>query len=501
MKKFMNSGLFSLISVFLLTLVSCDSIEDKNTGSDVAAVEPVKSSEFIVYSGHDIIGTTLGTRGANVNGNLWYQNWERPVNVTDAERAKVVEEFAKKREGVSNEYKVTWRNFWVHQVYKGEQTYIDGYNQNIGKGSDHMNHLQVFNNLKEEVISWWPYQSNIVEWEGQYEHINNFNSGDNQTVYTDDETKEQYIGTTLMVTMGTDGRNEQFAYHNSTDSKYHFEYIIIPGADIDPSLAGYYYVGFDFYAHGTDQYPANKNMDVERDWVFNDWIVRISPANIKNGTPEDPTLPKINPETTPQVDPVVVPTYGGEVEINLSVNDKKDADDYIATKLSIHVRDTTDVEIYIPVDAQYYCDADDMNIVLSHRQEVEMHSPMAEEIKYEVNGHEVRATVTFELGGIRIKTYGITADVLKYLREQYSDGITFEIWNYYNDNITREALKPMLDNTTVSFTAAPGRYVNAFAKLNDAKNAWDCVVTPPSEFVKNKENDGKYNYNVIYMKE
>lgn len=69
-----------------------------------------------------------------------------------------------------------------------------------------------------------------------------------------------------------------FAYHNSTDSKYHNEYIIIPGAEIDASLAGYYYVGFDFYAHGTDIYPANKNMDVERDWVFTDWIVRISPA-------------------------------------------------------------------------------------------------------------------------------------------------------------------------------------------------------------------------------
>ena len=100
----------------------------------------------------------------------------------------------------------------------------------------------------------------------------------------------------------------------------------------------------------------------------------------------------------------------------------------------------------------------------------------------------------------RFKTYGINADVLKYLREQYSDGITFEIWNYYNNSITREALKPMLDNTTISFTTDPGRYVNAFAKLNNIKNAWDCVVTPPSEFKVDKVNDGTYNYNVIYMK-
>jgi LysM repeat protein len=502
MRKTIDFWLFSLISVLSLTLVACDKIyTNESSIDDDTVVDPVKSSEFIVYSGHSVIGSTLGTRAANVNGNLWYQNWERPTNVNEivANETELVKNyFSTKRENVQNEYKVTWLNFWVQQVYKGQTSYTDGYNQNIGLGSNHMDHLQVFNNLKEEVISWWPYQSNIVEWEGQYEHINNFNSGDNQTIYTDDENGKQYIGTTLMTTMGTDGRNEQFAYHNSTDSKYHFEYIIIPGSEIDPSLDGFYYIGFDFYAHGTDVYPANKNMDVERDWVFDDWIIRISPANVKNGTAENPVLPKI--VDAPEVDPVVVPAYGGEVEVNLSVNDKKDVDDYIATKLGIHVRDTTDVEVYIPVDAQYYCDADDMNIVLSHRLEIEQHSPKAEEIVYEVNGNKVRATVTFELGGIRIKTYGINADVLKYLREQYSDGITFEIWNYYNNSITREALKPMLDNTTISFTTDPGRYVNAFAKLNNIKNAWDCVVTPPSEFKVDKVNDGTYNYNVIYMK-
>ena len=58
----------------------------------------------------------------------------------------------------------------------------------------------------------------------------------------------------------------------------------------------------------------------------------------------------------------------------------------------------------------------------------------------------------------------------------------------------------MLDNTTITFTTDPGRYVNAFAKLNSIKNAWDCVVTPPSEFKVDKVNDGTYNYNVIYMK-
>ena len=59
------------------------------------------------------------------------------------------------------------------------------------------------------------------------------------------------------------------------------EYIIIPGSKIDPSLAGFYYVGFDFYATHPEGQESNKNMDVERNWKFNDWIVRISPAEFK----------------------------------------------------------------------------------------------------------------------------------------------------------------------------------------------------------------------------
>ena len=36
------------------------------------------------------------------------------------------------------------------------------------------------------------------------------------------------------------------------------------------------YLGFDFYAQKRADQPADKNMDVERDWIFNDWIIKIS---------------------------------------------------------------------------------------------------------------------------------------------------------------------------------------------------------------------------------
>ena len=77
-----------------------------------------------------------------------------------------------------------------------------------------------------------------------------------------------------------------------------------------------------------------------------------------------------------------------------------------------------------------------------------------------------------------MKTQGVNKAVLKALREQYGDGITFEVWNYFKSEIaipgtenteafTREKLQPMLDKSTVSFTEAPGRYVNAFGALYD----------------------------------
>lgn len=489
-------------SLKLLTYVACSTLlscalgacsDDEKTITPAETFQLSQAPDFTVYSGSNLIGSTFGTRAANVNGNLWYQNWKRPTNITEEERQAVIEAFSQKREGAKNTLQVTWKNYWVQQVYKGESTYEDGYGQNIGVASDKMNHLQAFNNLKTEVISWWPYEESISVYDGQYEHVNNFNAGNNTTVYTDDETHEQFIGTTLMVNMGTDGRDEQFAYHNSIDSKYHYEYIIL-------EVNGGYYVGFDFFANGTEEYPANKNMDVERDWIFNDWIVKISPAQLKD---DDSTPEPLNVEPTGPVDPVDPGQLKGEVEVNLSMNAVRDVDDYITTKLSIHVRDTADVEVFIPVTPEYYCEADDMDIVLSHRLEVELHSPQAQYVTYDINGHTVTATVAFETGGIRVTTQGITAEVLKYLRDTYADGLTIEVWNYYNANAVaqgRDVLKQMLDQSTVTFTRDPDRYVNAFAKLGEGqRNELDCTVTPPAAW-SGTANDGTQNYNVIYTK-
>ena len=216
---------------------------------------------------------TASTRGHNVNRNEWGTGNGNgghvavPKNITDYEYSKVTAEFAKKREGVTNTININWTDFYVTQVHMGTTTYNDGNGNPIDKGgvgSAHMNQLMV---KKLD-------QNDAIGGEIAWEHVNDFNNGANTTVQERSDLPENIIGHTFMENSGT----FDFAYHNTVDSKYHNEYIIIPGADIDPLLAGYWYVGFDFYAtHPTGQ-EANKNMDVERDWVFDDWIVRIAPG-------------------------------------------------------------------------------------------------------------------------------------------------------------------------------------------------------------------------------
>ena len=204
------------------------------------------------------------TRAANVNGNLWYQDWSRPTNVTAEEIAWAKAEFGKvryNRPWVS----INWPNYWVQQVYKGEQQYWDWNGSNIGWGSNQMNNLHAFNSKSRTILNYWPLSYVFGE---AYEHINNFNSGNNTTTYTDDVTHQQYIGTTLMTDMATDGRTDQFVYYNSTDSKWHSEYIVL-------EHNGSYFIGFDFYANGP---WYNKNQNVDRDYKYDDWIIKITPA-------------------------------------------------------------------------------------------------------------------------------------------------------------------------------------------------------------------------------
>ena len=219
-----------------------------------------------------------------------------------------------------------------------------------------------------------------------------------------------------------------------------------------------YYLGFNYKT------KKSSGEELDGDGVYNDYVLKLTPA-------DDTTYG--NGTTTGTAS-----ANGGEVEVNLSVNAEKSEGDYIATKLSIHVRDTTDVEVYIPAPAEYYCAADDMNIVLSHQDDVEKYNYTANNtMTCVVDGQDIRLSVTYEMAGIRVTTSGINSSVLKYLRKTYGDGLTFEVWNYYKNSVTiggttsdvtRGMLKnKFLENSTVKFTEGTGRYINAFGAIKD----------------------------------
>lgn len=279
MKKYLITGAMALLAGFYLTSCTHDDIEysslyeektqsyDKVFKELYGSIDPNHDWGFKSL-GSAYSGTRALTRGEDINGNIWYQNWERPVNVTNQEMdpdGKVVRYFKQKRG--ENEITITWDNYWVQQVYKSNNPYTAVDNLNTYNASEKMNHLLCYDHSAA----------------GGYEHAYDFNAGDNTTTFTDQENGYVYIGTTLMKDMGSySGTNAQFGYHNSVDSKNHFEYFIVAGETIDPNdplLAGHYYVGFDFSCTG-----SNPNMQVERDHKYDDWIVRISPATRKTST-------------------------------------------------------------------------------------------------------------------------------------------------------------------------------------------------------------------------
>lgn len=238
-------------------------------------------------------GEVMGTRGGeDVNRNMWKSNgYKIPANITEAEWKAVVEEFSYPHYQAYNEVLVPWSDIFVQQVYKGEASYADAFNQSTSTASDKMNRLMVWDNSASE----WSKQ-----YDNSYIHVNDFNSGNQTTqVYADDDVNHEHpiIGITLM--KGLDPSNcptevvtlkdaqgntvtknwvKQFMYHNSQSSEYKATYIMkrVTWTEPDGTQKSGTYLGFDFMSDKPEGQPANLNMDVTRDWIFNDWIIKLS---------------------------------------------------------------------------------------------------------------------------------------------------------------------------------------------------------------------------------
>ena len=302
MKKYLMTGIAAIAMCAAFT--SCSHDVEPVSQEDLNQLEAQKivnkyNQAFLKYVGGNIAanqtwgfgGYDAVTRGEYANANLWYKDYEVPANVTDFERQKVTEYFTnnlfENQRRINN---VDFTDFFIYQVYKGTETYTNGYGSTGQGGSNKMNHLQTYvGGTMEEYDASTTTETH--EYIGNYqadikgdlkrEHMNNFNAGDNQNkVYWDGYNDEDHtvIGAMLMINSGT----ADFSFHGSEDNKYHNTYVIIPGEEIDESLRGFWYVGFDYVATGgyidAQGNLQNGNSQIERDWQFNDWIVRISPA-------------------------------------------------------------------------------------------------------------------------------------------------------------------------------------------------------------------------------
>lgn len=234
-------------------------------------------------------GQVMETRGGEyVNRNMWARDYRVPGNITEAEYNAVVAAFSKPHYGAYNNVLVPWTQMFVQQVHKGTSSYYDGYNQVRITASDFMNRLMMWDNSAPE---------SAKEFDNGYIHVNDFNAGNQSTeAYDDYDTEHQnaIIGMTMMrgidptncpteTVKDPDGNDvvwvKQFMYHNSTSNEYQPTYIMKEVTwEEDGETKSGLYLGFDFLAEAPEDQQINKNMDVRRDWIFNDWIIKVSQA-------------------------------------------------------------------------------------------------------------------------------------------------------------------------------------------------------------------------------
>lgn len=196
------------------------------------------------------------TRAAQPNGNQWgthddndkYLDYPAPAAITEQELADVLAVFNEKGK-TSYDPLVHWKNFFVQQVY-------------TGPNGAKMNELAstVDYTVTTNVISWWPYEAEtIVTQVSPFDDIiNNFNAG----------TCTAWDGCMLMWNSAT----EDFSFKTSQGGgeRWYKHWRM-------EEINGNYYVGFD-HESAKQGSEANENELDVRDYIYNDWIVKIVPG-------------------------------------------------------------------------------------------------------------------------------------------------------------------------------------------------------------------------------
>ena len=260
MNKIINFGAMLTIAAGAVTFNSSCSSNDVPSYDPSAEKTALYQENFVKTFGNidpkndwgfgqDIPCAPKPTKVANTNANEWGGYVEVPKPLTDAQIATVTNWFKNHQnpQGIA----VNWSDFFVQQVSSTD------YGKNMdkltcGKAED---------------------------------HINNFNSGDgslnnNVCYWQDPNDKNNKLTGPDKIQFMVNSSTECFGYHESRGTfnlQYNDKYKIIPGSMIDSSVAGMYFVGFDYNSSKGENSPEN----IDADGYYNDWIVKITPGLYK----------------------------------------------------------------------------------------------------------------------------------------------------------------------------------------------------------------------------
>lgn len=384
----MKSELLGMLSLTALSLgmVSCSSEDIETTGNiltENAQKYGTHSSEVNLYFGGNKI---VGTRGCDVSGNMWGDIM--PKYPTKEEEAGILD-YVRNNPGASVEWP-GYTCYFVQHVISAHNKYgytdKNGAQHNDIDGSEHLNLLQIKDN------------------NGNYTHVNNFNSGKCENAATNNAA---------LMTDGFKGARAHDSYGNTDVDNWRLYY-----------WNGNYYLGIDYKMVKDDG-------KIDPDGIYDDWIMKIIPG--KDETHVVPSNPDSNP--TPKPEPTV---REGEVEFDIH---QQEHNDWNEIKTSIHVRDTAAVHVFLPIPMESQAVADDFDIRTGNvYQYVESF-----EAKFEFAGKEFSFPVEIihTATGIDILIDCTTAEAkeaLKLARGVFDDGITFEIHNYVNPDVATEQI-------------------------------------------------------------
>lgn len=387
MKKFL---FFAAIAA--LTLSSCTSEDDFAQTKQEVLQNNVSAFGKHSSSVDVTIGSMKGfmSRGVDVNGNQWSYMPEYPTNVAD-----VMDYIGSQTNPTSVEWP-GWTFYYVQHVDGAHHKYSykdwNGAMHDNIDGTASMEHLQILENS------------------GEWAHVYNFNAGkcDNEATHN-----------SVLMTDGFNGAKTLNEYSSSTIQKWClFVY------------EGEYYLGFDFDSKKGDG-------EIPGDGIYDDWVVKIIPGVGEQKPGDDKGDGDVDGDDDGDDSGTVEPTEKvPEVEVDIHHQDHKDWNEI---KTSIHLRDTVDVRVFIPVDKEYQAVPDDFDIRSGEDfTYLEEETKELVTVKYTIASKEfeVDVQVNHRADGIEILLAGADcAEALRYARGVYGDGVTFEVHSYLYPNL------------------------------------------------------------------